>query len=93
VTTDSPHDSPPAPFFHADSGAVRFWVRVPDGSFIGATIGKQALHFRFRAELSGDNALAIYEAHRSEIAAAVLRRVANGSIEPVMLRESDLRPA
>jgi hypothetical protein len=33
-----------------------------------------------------------YQAHSEEIHAAVRRRVANGSIEPVMLREHDLQP-
>jgi len=35
----------------------------------------------------------LYEAHRGEIDAAVVRRVSAGSIEPVMLRENDLPPS
>ena len=36
----------PSPFFHEDSGAVRFWVQVGD-AFVGATIGKVTLHYRY----------------------------------------------
>jgi hypothetical protein len=32
-------------FFHLPSGAVRFWVLV-DGVSIGASIGKEVLHYR-----------------------------------------------
>lgn len=84
-------NSPPA-FFHADSDAVRFWVPVGD-AFIGATISKASLHYRFEPTRTDDDALATYVAHEDEIHAAVRRRVAGGSREPVMLREWDLRPA
>ena len=80
----------PPPFFHEPSGAVRFWVLVDDGAFVGATISKETLHYRFRADLSGADAVTTYTTHRAEIDAAVLRRVARGSIEPVMLREFDV---
>ena len=82
----------PAPFFHQDSQALRFWVRLPDGAPIGAILTKQLLHYRFEAQPDGSDAVALYEAHRSDIDAAVLRRVRSGSIEPVMLREHDLPP-
>lgn len=82
----------PAPFFHQDSEALRFWVQVPGGAPIGAMLTKQLLHYRFDANPDGSDAVAIYERHRSDIDAAVLRRVASGSIEPVMLREHDLPP-
>jgi hypothetical protein len=82
----------PSPFFHPDSGAVRFWVRVPGAAPIGAIVAKQVLHYRFGARLDGSDAVATYEAHRTDIDAAVLRRVGSGSIEPVMLREHDLPP-
>jgi hypothetical protein len=36
------------------------------------------------------DALALYLAHAEALAEAVRRRVAGGSIEPVMLRQSDL---
>lgn len=79
----------PEAFFHDDSGAVRFWVLTDNGSIVGATISKEALHYSFRADISGANALATYIDNREVIDAAVRRRVAGGSIEPVMLRERD----
>jgi hypothetical protein len=39
--------------------------------------------------MSGVDALTTYQHHRAEIEAAVLRRIATGSLEPVLLRESD----
>ena len=83
----------PAAFFHEPSGAVRFWVAADDGSFTGASISKETLHYRFKADVSGVNAVAVYTAHRVEIDAAVRRRIARGSIEPVMLREADVAAA
>ena len=83
----------PAPFFHDPSGAVRFWVATDNGNFVGATISKATLHFRFKADMSGADAVAIYTAHREEIDAAVRRRISSGSIEPVMLREFDVTAA
>jgi hypothetical protein len=82
----------PAPFFHRDSEALRFWVQVPGGVPIGAILTKPLLHYRFDAKPDGSDAVSIYEKHRGDIDAAVLARVANGSIEPVMLREHDLPP-
>ena len=83
----------PAPYFHADSDALRFWVLCEDGQNVGATISKQTLHFRFKGDMSGSDVLATYAAHREEIDAAVRRRVAKGSREPVMLREFDVAEA
>ncbi len=82
----------PAPFFHQDSQALRFWVQVPGGVPIGAILTKPLLHYRFDAKPDGSDAVSIYQKHRGEIDAAVLSRVSNGSIEPVMLREHDLPP-
>lgn len=79
------------PYFHADSASVRFWVKVGD-HLVGASVGKAALHYRFMPQASDDDPLATYRAHAAEIDAVVRRRVAGGSIEPVMLREFDLRP-
>ena len=82
----------PPPFFHQDSETLRFWVQVPGGVAIGAILTKQLLHYRFDAKPDGSDAVALYEKHRGDIEAAVLSRVASGSIEPVMLREHDLPP-
>lgn len=81
---------PPEPFFHEDSGAVRFWVLDEGQQFVGASVSKEALHYRFQSGLAGSEALASYRLHQSEIDAAVRRRIAAGSIEPVMLRERDM---
>lgn len=78
------------PFFHEASGAVRFWVPV-ESELVGATISRATLHYRFRPDASDDDPLETYRHHSREIDAAVRRRVAKGSIEPVMLREFDLR--
>ena len=82
----------PTPYFHDDSASVRFWVEIA-GLPVGASIGKAALHYHFMPGRSDDQPLPTYLAHADEIEAVVRRRVAAGSIEPVMLRESDLRPA
>lgn len=82
----------PQAFFHADSASVRFWVAIGD-DFVGATIGKNTLHYRFMAGQSDDEPLATYLANAELIDDVVRRRVAGGSIEPVMLREYDMRPA
>lgn len=78
------------PFFHDQSGALRFWVTADDGTHVGASISKETLHFRFRGQPGGEDALVIYAAHREEIDDAVRRRLASGSLEPVMLREFDV---
>lgn len=80
----------PAPFFHQPSGSVRFWVQVDD-LLVGASIGKETLHYRYRAQRSDDDALETYAENSAEIDAAVRRRVAEGSREPVMLRDADVR--
>jgi hypothetical protein len=81
----------PTPFFHPESGAVRFWVPI-NGQLIGATISRETLHHRFRPGSKDEDPLETFTAHAVDITAAVERRVAAGSIEPVMLREFDLRP-
>ena len=77
-------------FFHQESGAVRFWVPI-NGQLIGASISRETLHHRFRPKAQGEDPMETFTAHASDISAAVERRVAQGSIEPVMLREYDLR--
>lgn len=79
-----------APFFHDSSGTVRFWVDV-DGTLWGASVSREALHHRYRSGAQGDDPLETFTANASDIEAAVRRRIAQGSREPVMLREYDLR--
>ena len=81
-----------APFLHEASGTVRFWVLV-DGQPFGASVGREALHHRFRPAVQGDDPLQTFRDNLADIEAAVLRRIAQGSREPVMLREYDLRAA
>jgi hypothetical protein len=64
-------------------------VRTPDGAVVGAIARKALLSIRFRAATSDADAVAIYLGHQAEIDAAVLRRIAAGSLEPVLLREAD----
>ncbi|MGJ7512162.1 DUF1488 family protein [Variovorax sp. GT1P44] len=78
------------PFFHDASGAVHFWVPI-DGQLVGASIGKETLHYCYRPTATDDQPLETYQLHAHEIEAAVRRRVAGGSVEPVMLRDYDLR--
>ena len=75
-----------APYFHPESDAVRFWVPI-DGGFMGASISRRTLHFRFRPGAKDDDPLETFKANTRDIHAAVTRRVAEGSLEPVMLRE------
>lgn len=84
-----PADALPEAFLHAESGAVRFWVRTAAGDLVGAIARKEALRYHFRPSDDGADLLKLYRDHRGEIDAAVLRRVATGSREPVMLREVD----
>jgi len=79
-------------FFHLPSGTVRFWVLV-DGLSVGASIGKAVLHYRYGPYATDDDPLATYTANAPEIDAAVRRRGAGGSTEPVMLRDPDVRAA
>ncbi|MFM9924544.1 DUF1488 family protein [Variovorax sp. H27-G14] len=79
-----------APYFHDASGSVRFWVGTDGGQAVSASIGREALRYHFRTAESAD-ALETFGQHVAEIEAAVLRRLATGSTEPVMLREHDMR--
>lgn len=90
VPSEDPVSTHPCALFHEDSGTVRFWVRV-DGQLVGASIGREALHYHYRPEAQGEDPLETYRAHAADIEAAVHRRMAGGSRPPVMLREFDLR--
>ena len=89
MSADPLEHATPAAFFHEDSGAVRLWVRTQAGACLGAIVRKEVLHYRFGASADGVDALKTYQDHRQEIDAVVLRRIAAGSLEPVMLREAD----
>jgi hypothetical protein len=78
------------PFFHIESGTVRFWVEI-DGRPVGASIGKETLHYRYKADMRDDDPLRTFEANVAEIEAAVRRRLAAGAFEPVMLHDADVR--
>lgn len=87
---------PPSPFFHEASETVRFWVVTGVDSCIGASIRRDTLRYLFDAGQARSEPVALYLQNRTAIDAAVLRRLAAGSLEPVMLREPDLsksRPA
>jgi hypothetical protein len=81
-----PHD----PYFHAASASVRFWV--PGGEQgIDAIISKETLSYGFRGRMTEEDPLAIYAANLGPIHAAVMRRIAAGARQPVILREHDLK--
>ena len=86
-------EAPPEPLFHTPTDALRFWVATPEHGSVGASVPRSVLHYRFNGHADGSDALSVYAANRAVIDAAVLRRVAAGSREPVMLREHDLPSA
>ena len=79
------------PFFHADSDCVRFWVPIA-GIAVGASVRRDVLHHRYAPHSVDEDPLVTFQANLAAIEDAVRRRVANGSIEPVMIREFDLKP-
>ncbi|MDA8445840.1 DUF1488 family protein [Paracidovorax valerianellae] len=80
------------PFFHDASGTVRFWIEI-QAQWIGASVGKDTLHHRYCPGSVDEDPLDTYRSHAAEIEQAVRRKVEQGAIEPVMLREFDLRAA
>ena len=68
---------------------MRFWVRTAAGDMVGAIARKEALRYHFRPSDTGADLLQLYLDNRRAIDDAVLRRVAAGSREPIMLREVD----
>lgn len=77
-------------YLHLESDSVRFWVLV-DTTWIGAMISRRSLHHRFQPQAVDEDPMQTYLTFERDIHAAVRRRVAAGSLEPVMLREHDLR--
>lgn len=82
--------SPDAPFFHESSEAVRFWVDV-QGRVLAASVSRRALRFRYHAGGEIASPLDTFHSNRPEIEDAVRKRYSQGALEPVMLREFDLR--
>ncbi|MDP9877571.1 hypothetical protein J2W25_001877 [Variovorax boronicumulans] len=78
------------PYFHDASGSVRFWVGVEGSWFVSASIGREALRYHFCTAENADP-LETFGHHVDEIEAAVRRRLSQGAMEPVMLRENDLK--
>lgn len=78
-----------APFFHEDSGLVRFWVPIARIA-VGAAVSRETLH-RFGAPPDpDDDPLRAFHANQARLEEAVRRRVAAGAIEPVTIRDADL---
>jgi hypothetical protein len=80
----------PEAFLHLSSGTVRFWVRVNE-QFVGASIRREILHYRYHATRTNDDPMVTYAENLAELHAAVRLRVTKGSIEPVMLRDADIQ--
>jgi hypothetical protein len=71
------------------AGSARFEVRVADHS-VTAFISESAWRARFGDGCSDSGFLETVRGHRELLEAAVTRRVAAGSREPVVLRSTDL---
>ncbi len=79
-----------SPFLHEASGTIRFWVLI-DGELVGASVTRESLHYRYRPDGREEDPLETFKANSAHLEAAVRRRVAGGSLKPVLLREFDLR--
>jgi hypothetical protein len=81
-----------APIFNELLRSVSFWVPI-DARLVNANIRRETLHDCYCPTAVNDNPLDTYKLHAPEIDAAVRRRVAEGSVEPVVLRQFDLPKA
>jgi hypothetical protein len=79
-------------FLHEGSRSIRFWVSI-DGALVGASVSSETLRFSYAPQAPTQDPLVTFRANIAGLEEAVRRRVAKGSIEPVMLREFDLRVA
>ena len=79
-----------APFFHEDSGCVRFWVPIA-GIAVGAAVNRETLQRLDEGPSALGDPLVAFHENQAEIEDAVRRRVAAGAIEPVVIRDPDLR--
>jgi hypothetical protein len=78
------------PFFHEASGTIRFWVLI-EGELVGASVTRETLHYRYRPDARDEDPMETFKANFAHLEAVVRRRVAGGSLKPVLLREFDLR--
>lgn len=84
-------DPPPfAPHYHAQSESVRFCVRVGN-RWIGASINRSVLHYALRPQAVGEDPLDTYRIHADLLSRVVTARVEDGALEPVLLREHEIR--
>lgn len=79
-----------AAYFNDSAEAVRFWVLI-DGKEVAASISRQTLHYHYCPQSRGEDHLATYNANAAQIDAVVRRRIAQGALEPVIVRDNDLR--
>jgi hypothetical protein len=77
------------PYFQIKTGAVHFLVPV-EGELVSGCVTTHALRGLCEAGPTEQELLAAYVAHQDLIDAAVARRVAEGSDEPVTVRGDDL---
>lgn len=77
-------------YFHEASGTVRFWVLV-DGQYKGSSVSREALHHRYQPAGRNEDPMETFQQNHAEVEAAARRRFSEGALEPVMLREHDLR--
>lgn len=84
--------TPYPPFFDEASATVRFWVSQEGQPPVAASIGGATLRYHFQAQGIGDELVAAYTAHATQIDAAVRQRLAAGAREPVILRDADVAP-
>ena len=79
------------PFFSERSEAVFFWVPIA-GISVCASVSRETLHRRYAPDSVDEDPMATFGAHSGKLEDAVRRRVASGSIDLVVIRESDLEP-
>lgn len=90
--TPSPATPVPEPhlseaYFHESSDTVRFQV-ARSGAAVNASVSRQALRHHFGCGETQADLLACFQAHSRQIHAVVTRRLNEGALEPVMLREA-----
>ena len=78
----------PFRIFRETAHIVRFWVQV-DGRLVCAMVSDTSLRCCLAPAEPRKAALAIFGEHLAELDEMVRRRVAAGSVEPVMLQDSD----